>query len=551
MSGTSTFFGVAASFLGGLGLFLLGMWLMTDGLKLAAGRALERILGAWTRTRARGLAAGVLITAVVQSSSAVTVAAIGFVNAGLLTFTQAVWVLFGANVGTTMTGWLVALIGFKLKIEAFALPLLGLGTILRLTGEGTRRGALGTAAAGFGALFLGIDVLRDTFTDLGTDIELTALADYGALAVLAFVVAGILLTTLMQSSSAALAVALTAAGGGFIPINDAAAIVIGANVGTTGTALLAAIGATANARRAAGAHVLFNLLTGAVALVLLPWLVDAIEDLRDWLELDAAPATTLALFHTVFNLLGVLLMWPLADRMIAMLQARFGSADEDQARPRHLDANIAAVPTLALDALVLELRRLGGFALHMAETAVNAFAGATATLARDQGIVDRLAVAVGEFVARLHRAAMSPDSSERLPEILRVARYYDAVADLALLIAQQQEKIGAVPAALADPLARFRREALRLLALADTARADFDIGAAESALAELEELYQQHKAELLRAGADGRLSVTQMEALLQSASFTRRAVQQAAKAARRLDTFGPRPVEDPSEQESR
>lgn len=420
---------MVGSFVGGLGLFLLGMWLMTDGLKLAAGRALERILRRWTRTRWRGLAAGVLITTLVQSSSAVTVAAIGFVNAGLLSFAQAVWLLFGANVGTTMTGWLVALVGFNLKIETFALPLIGVGMVLRLTGETTRRGAFGTAAAGFGALFLGIDILRQAFSGFGAGVELTALQDHGALAVIAYVIAGIVLTTLMQSSSAAIALVLTAAGSGVVPLNSAAAVVIGANVGTTVTALLAVIGATANARRAAGAHVLFNVLAGTVALILLPWLVGWIENLREWLELDAAPVITLALFHTTFNVLGVLLMWPLADRLITLLQAHFGGIEEDEARPRYLDANVAAVPALAL-----ELKRIGAVALRMADVAVASCDRASETLARDKAVVDRLTLAIGEFTARLNRAGMSQESSERLPDVLRLARYYDSVSELAAQI---------------------------------------------------------------------------------------------------------------------
>ena len=134
------------AFIGGLGLFLLGMALMTDGLKIAAGRTLRDILGRWTRTRLRGLLAGALVTSMVQSSSAVTVATIGFVNAGLLTLAQAVWVIFGANVGTSMTGWLVALVGFHVRIDALALPLLGLGMLLRITGADRRRGAIGVVA---------------------------------------------------------------------------------------------------------------------------------------------------------------------------------------------------------------------------------------------------------------------------------------------------------------------------------------------------------------------------------------------------------------------
>lgn len=520
--------------MGGLGLFLLGMGLMTEGLKLAAGGALERILGVWTRTRARGLAAGMLITAVLQSSSAITLATIGFVNAGLLTLSQAVWVLFGANVGTTMTGWLVAIVGFKLQIEAFAMPLLGLGMILRLAGEGRRLGAFGTAAAGFGALFLGIDVLRRSFTGLGAELDLDGFEGYGAFAVVAYIAIGVLLTTLMQSSSAALAITLTAAGGGLIGVQSAAAVVIGANVGTTVTALLAAIGATANARRAAGAHVLFNVLTAFVAVLLLPWMLGWTEAVGRWLELDPAPATTLALFHTTFNVLGVVLMWPLSDRLVDFLQARFRSADEAEGRPRHLDPNTTAVPTLALDALVMELRHLGSIALRMARSAMTAPADAQPSVARDKAAVDRLTIAIGEFTARLNRSAMAQESSERLPEILRVARYYDAVADLATQIADQRAPMGAIPAAIAAELEEFKGKSVQLFALADTDRLDFDVVACQATLTDLEGTYQGVKARLLRAGAAGELRVTDMEGLLQVASLVRRSAQQAVKAAQRL-----------------
>lgn len=532
------------SFAGGLGLFLLGMWLMTEGLKLAAGHALERILGTWTRTRLRGLLAGILVTALVQSSSAVTVAAIGFVNAGLLTFSQTVWVIFGSNVGTTMTGWLVALVGFKLRIEAFALPLIGLGMVLRLTGEDTRRGALGTAAAGFGALFLGIDILRASFAGLGENLDLAGIAGEGPAALGAHVLAGILLTVLMQSSSAALAVALTAAGGGLIPLAAAAAMVIGANIGTTVTALLAAIGATASARRAAAAHIVFNLLTGAVALTMMPLLLAIINWLRTLLELEDAPATTLALFHTAFNVLGVLLMWPLAGRLTQLLQARFRASEEDEARPRHLDDTVLAVPALALDALGLELKRLGGIALRMARTALGRDIAAARALTRDQAVVDRLAIAIGEFTSRLGRVSMTGDSAARLPELLRVARYYDALAELAVDLARAREQAaGDAPHDVVETLAGFRSSADELLALADTAAETFSLQRCETAFAGFPERYQQLKGELLRAGASGRVSVVAMEALLREASLARRAVEQAVKAARHLHAFGRPPAE--------
>jgi phosphate:Na+ symporter len=148
-----------ANFVGGLGLFLVGMWLLTDGLKLAAGDAPRSILGYWTNSRLRGLLAGFFITGLVQSSSAVTVAAIGFANAGLLTLEQAVWVIFGSNVGTIMTGWIVALLGFKVDVNAFAVPLVGIGMIVNMTGGQSRRAAIGQAVIGLGLLFMGIGEL--------------------------------------------------------------------------------------------------------------------------------------------------------------------------------------------------------------------------------------------------------------------------------------------------------------------------------------------------------------------------------------------------------
>ncbi len=525
---------IAGEFAGGIGLFLLGMGLMTDGLKVAAGRALAGILGRWTRTRFHGLLAGMLVTSLVQSSSAVTVAVIGFVNAGMLTLAQAVWVIFGSNVGTTMTGWLVALIGFNFRIEVLALPLIGLGMLMRLSGEGLRHGALGTALAGFGLFFLGIDLLRDGFAQLGADASLETLDSGGPGGMLLFTLIGILLTTVMQSSSAALAVALTAAAGGLVPLTTAAAVVVGANVGTTSTALFAVLGATPNARRTAAAHVVFNLATGVVALMILPWLLALIELLRAALELPAAPATTLALFHTGFNLLGVLLIWPFSARLVALLEARFRTAEEDEARPRYLDDTVLAVPTLALDALTREVQRIGSIALRMARAALSAEQAVGRALYADKSAVDRLTVALGEFSSRLYRARLASESAERLPAILRVARYYDTVSELAVEMATAQEGLVSPVNRLADNIAAFLAAVAKSLESADTARPDFDLSACEAALRAAEERYEPLKAALLIAGSQGEIDVVAMENRLVQLSRARRLAQQAAKAAQWL-----------------
>ncbi len=511
---------------GGVGLFLLGMGMMTDGLKLAAGPALERILASSTKTRLRGLAAGVMVTALVQSSSAVTVATIGFVNAGLLNLSQALWVLFGANVGTTMTGWLVALVGLKFKIEALALPLIGVGMILRLSGEGARRGAAGTALAGFGVLFLGIDMLKETFSGLSTDFTLPA--GDGIVDIVLQVGIGILLTVLMQSSSAALVIALTAAEGGLLTTQGAAAVVIGANIGTTVTALIAAIGATPNAKRAAAAHILFNLLTGVVALMLLPWLIDLLSGLREWIGLDEAPAAQLALFHTVFNVLGIALIWPVARRMTSFLEARFKSTEEDEARPRHLDKTVLAVPALALDALEREVRRMGGIAIATVRAAIEVPQGPA--LARHKLVVGRLNLAIAEFVTQLHRAGMSGDSARRLPEILRLARYYETATELAV---EASAATGEFADDTSDPHATAFADAARALLIPIEPDAVDSVGV-EPALHAMESAYQAHKASLLAEGAQGRLPVAAMDARLRAASALRRALEQSAKAAHLL-----------------
>lgn len=517
---------------GGLGLFLLGMSMMTDGLKLAAGRALEQILAGATRTRWHALGSGVLVTSLVQSSSAVTVATIGFVNAGLLSLGGALWVLFGANVGTTMTGWIVALVGLKFKVEALAMPLAGLGALLRLTGEGRRSGAIGTALAGFGLLFMGIALLQQAFAGLVGQIALPQ--GEGLLAVLAQLGIGALMTVLMQSSSAAMAITLTAANGGLIDAQGAAAVVIGANVGTTVTALLAAIGATPNARRAASAHVVFNLLTGAVALLLLPWLIGVLAHAREALDLPPDPATKLALFHTTFNLLGVLLMWPLAARLTRWLQQRFRAREEDEAQPQFLDDTVLAVPTLALDALAREVGRAGQVTLRMTRAAL---AGAdAAVLKRDHAILASLDTAIERFVERLRSASMSQAASARLAALLRIEHYYVEATEQAVTAAALPPR-GLVDVGLAKCRQAFDAAANALLARCDPS-APTDSAGAEADLRFLEARYEELKASLLAAGADARIALTDMELALRRYSYLRRALQQVHKARRRLADGG-------------
>lgn len=523
---------------GGLGLFLLAVGMISQGLRVAAGHHLRSMLARWTGTRLRGIATGALFTALVQSSSAVTVATIGFVNAGILQLSQALGVIFGANVGTTMTGWLVAAVGFQFKLETYALPLIGLGMLLRLTGSNSRRGAFGEALAGFGLFFLGIDILRDAFAGLAASVELPDLVATSPLQLLALVGVGFLMTMLTQSSSAAIAIILTAASGEALALSGAAAMVIGANIGTTSTAVLAVIGATANAKRVAAGHILFNLLTGAIALLILPVLLWLVETASSELGQAAHPAVTLALFHTTFNLLGVLLMWPLAGRLAVFLEARFSTVDEVEGRPRFLDHTVAATPALAVDALVQELLRIVEISRHMARAVISTEQAPGRQIAIDAQTARTLANAIMAFVEKLGQQSLSEEVAQQLPQTLRVLRYFQKVVNYAENIAGTQA--GGAPllaVKLSTRLDDYHAEIAGLLHAADPQQPDFGVESLTLRATALEEHYQMLKAAFLRAGALGDIEIQDMSDTLEHISRCRRMAQQLFKGIVLLATL--------------
>jgi phosphate:Na+ symporter len=553
--------------LGGIGLFLLGMTMLTDGLKLAAGGALERILAAWTRTRLYGLLTGILVTALVQSSTAMTVAAIGFVNAGLLSFTSALWVVFGSNLGSSVTGWLVALIGFKFKIDAFALPFIGVGMALKLSGEGTRRGGLGGTLAGFGLLFLGIDLLKEGFGGL-TPADLPAMGhDLGGL--LTAVLIGLLLTIILQASSATLTIALTAVAGGMVTLEIAAAIVIGANIGTTLTGIVAAINATPNARRLAAAHVFFNVVTAIVAFTLLSPLLKLIHYIGVQFVGNGNPVTQLVIFHTGFNALGVLLMWPLSTPLVRYLQGRFQTVEEDELRPRYLDMNVATVPALALQALRRELARMGHLALQLASDATQLnpthlprtvpAPQSETRLARKLAVVEQLQKQIGNFVSQMSRQPLHKDVANQLPELLRIATHFDTLSrvmyHVGVLGAHDVRTVNlgpatssnhpvavptGMPADLPSAVAPVFLSALAFFRAADPesdARSVEGKWLASEARDAFEDTYQATKARLLHAGAGGHFQVSEVYDWLARLSDLRRAVEQGYKASQRLSAM--------------
>jgi phosphate:Na+ symporter len=342
---------------GALGLILLGMDWMSQGLKVAAGPSLMQFLQRWTTKPAQGVVFGTVATVAVQSSTAITVTTIGFVNAGMLSLQNAAFVIYGSNVGTSLTGWFMALVGLQFKIDALALPVIGVGALVKLFSHSDRNRGIGEALLGFGLMFLGLAFLKQSFDTVFDGFEFATLAQLGVWGIVLGVLLGTLLSTLMQASVAVIALVITAVSAGAITLELAAAVVIGANLGTTSTALMSTLAATAKAKRLAWLHVIFNILTGVVALVILTPMLWAIGLLQQWLFADPRPAISLALFHTAFNVLGVILMWPLTSRLVLWLNKRFRR--QDPAKLRSLDASSLAIPALAINTLAAELLRVG------------------------------------------------------------------------------------------------------------------------------------------------------------------------------------------------
>ena len=294
--------------LGGLGIFLLGMIIMTEGLRSIAGDSIRVALMKFTSTPFSAMLTGTITTAMLQSSSATTVAAVGFVGVGILTFTQAVGIILGANLGTTVTGWLVALLGFKLKLQLLVLPIILIGAILRLFSEG-RLANIGYAIAGFGVIFVGITMMQEGMGGLQGILTPDVFPPNTIIGRFQLVIIGAVITVVTQSSSAGVAATLTALNMGNILLPQGMSLIIGMDIGTTVTAVLATIGADVGAKRTGMSHVMYNLISGTIGFLLLsPFL-----SLWHWLlpnQSDSNAEIILVAFHSCFNIIAIIVMLP-------------------------------------------------------------------------------------------------------------------------------------------------------------------------------------------------------------------------------------------------
>ena len=346
--------GTAIIVLGGVGLFLLGMAVMTDGLKALAGSSLRTALGKAAATPLSGAFWGAIVTLLVQSSSAVTMTTIGLVSAGLLTFPQGLGLVFGANVGTTGTGWLVALIGVRVSLSTYALPMIFVGALVKLLGGG-RIAAAGASLAGFALVLYGLTTLQQGMGGLAERLHPSDLPSVlgmaevgwaqGSLGLITLILVGLAMTAVMQSSTAAIAVTLTAFYAGAIGLEQGAALIIGQNIGTATSSALAAIGASTTAKRLALAYVLFKVIAAVIALVAFPFTVALMQRLAPSVD----GATQLAAYHTAFNVVGVAVLLPATQWFTRFVERLLPERESPLART--LDPAALVNPVVAIEAV--------------------------------------------------------------------------------------------------------------------------------------------------------------------------------------------------------
>jgi len=530
---------MVATILGGVGLFLLGMVIMTDGLKTLAGESLRRVLTRVAGGPVSAFLSGAAVTALVQSSSATTVTTIGFVSAGLLTFTQAFGIVIGANVGTTSTGWLVSLLGLKLSVGTLAMPLVGVGALLRVAARG-KGASIGMALAGFGLIFVGIDALQGGMKGLADRVTPSSFPDDTLSGRLLLVAIGVVLTVVVQSSSAAVAMTLTALHAGTITLEQAAALVIGQNVGTTVTAVIASIGASVNAKRTALAHVLFNCVTGVPAFALLPSFVDAARAVAARMGGDPG-ATSLAAFHTAFNLLGVAIFLPFTGRFAALITRMV--RERGPALTRNLDASTTSIPAVAVEVarrtvveiaaavvgVMRELLRREGDPAHALET-IEAADRALGETRRYLALVrtgPEAAAVYERHIATLHAI----DHLDRLVEALK--------EEAPRKVAGRETGFADIDRALSEGI-----EATLAWLAGHAPEAPLDV--VQGMSRSIAEMRRKHRPEVLSRTASGEIDPESAEAALGAMRWVDRLAYHTWRASHHLGERGTRDAESPA-----
>ena len=432
--------------IGSLGLFLYGMKIMSEGLQKFAGDSLRRILTAMTTNRVTGVLTGVLITALIQSSSATTVMVVSFVNAGLLTLTQSIGVIMGANIGTTVTAWLISALGIKVDIAAFSLPLLAFGIPLLFSGKSSRK-SVGEFIFGFSFLFMGLQALKANAPDLGANPEMLAFvqnyADMGFFSIILFLFIGAILTMIVQASAATMAITLIMCANGWIDYQLGVALVLGENIGTTITANLAALTGNTQARRAALAHLAFNIFGVIWVLILfypftnaVSWFVTNVMRISDP---SVAVSFKLAAFHTAFNISNTFVMiWfvGLIEKTVCFLIK--GKKDEDEEyRLRYITGGMLSTAELSIlqarKEITLFAERTGRM-LDMVkalfyEKNEDAFLKTYSRVEKYESISDRMEIEIANYLTCVAEGRLSSEGKEEIRIMLRAVSEIESIAD--------------------------------------------------------------------------------------------------------------------------
>lgn len=432
------------SLVGSLGLFLFGMKTMSEGLEKFAGDRLRAVLAAMTKNRVMGVLTGILVTALIQSSSATTVMVVSFVNAGLMTLSQSIGVIMGANVGTTVTAWIISLVGFKVNIAALALPLVGIGIPLFFSGNSKRK-SIGEFIFGFAFLFMGLSYLQQSANDLNIGglvaNMLAGLADGGFLTVLLFVLVGAVVTMLVQASAATMAITLMLFDmhiPGF-SLELAAALAMGQNIGTTITAVMASLTAGTQARRAALAHMFFNVFGVLIVLVMFYPFCDMVR----WIVAEIMHAGTnqlvqLSAFHTLFNIFNTLLLIGFVKQIERFVCWALPQKEED--REQHLRYISGGLLSTAELSIWQARNEIGVMAerchlmLSMVRRALVAeknedFEKEFKRLEHYEQITDNMEVEIAEYLRQVSEGRLSAYSKNHITRMLREVDELESIGD--------------------------------------------------------------------------------------------------------------------------
>ena len=431
--------------IGSLALFLYGMKIMSEGLQKFAGDSLRRILTAMTTNRVTGVLTGVLITALIQSSSATTVMVVSFVNAGLLTLTQSIGVIMGANIGTTVTAWLISALGFKVDIAAFALPLLAFALPLFFSGKSSRK-SIGEFVFGFAFLFMGLQSLKANAPDLGANPEMLAFVqnytDMGFFSIILFLFIGAILTMIVQASAATMAITLIMCANGWIDYHLGVALILGENIGTTITANLAALTGNTQARRAALAHLVFNVFGVMWVLVLfypftnaVSWFVTHVMKVSDP---AVAVSFKLAAFHTAFNISNTFIMiWfvSLIEKTVCTLIKP--KVEDEEYRLRYITGGMLSTAELSILQAHKEISLFAERTARMFnmvkelfyEKNEETFLKTYSRIEKYENISDRMEIEIANYLTEVSEGRLSSESKEEIRIMLRAVSEIESIAD--------------------------------------------------------------------------------------------------------------------------